>query len=125
MLAGRGGNRDGEAAAGPKDPGQLSCRAVVVVDVLHDLGADRAVEVTIPKRKGEGVALEHAREPLELAPAAPQGRAPSTQRIAVQVEADHARAPGQGPEAVTPLAAAGIEEQVTGPDAKPLEVDGE
>jgi hypothetical protein len=95
------------------------------VDVLHDLGADGSVEVAIAKGEGEGVALEHAREALELASAAAQGRTPGTQRIAVQVEADHARAAGERPEAVTPLAAAGIEEQVPGPDAKPLEVDGE
>ena len=52
MLAGRGRDRDGDPPAGSRHARELAGGAAVVVDVLHHLGADHAVEAPVARRAG-------------------------------------------------------------------------
>jgi hypothetical protein len=73
----------------------------------------------------EGVALEHPAQLAELAAAVAQAARGRSQRGQVEVEADDVGAALEGAEAVPPLAAARVEQQLAGADPKPLEIDRE
>jgi hypothetical protein len=120
---GRDGN--GDLRSGLRDAGKLAKRAAIVMDVFHDFGADDSIERGVGEGKMEGVALRHLRKAAVLTPAFSQILGSVAHRIEIEVEPDHRRAARERPEAMSPLTAARVEEQMSGLDIKPLEIDGE
>jgi hypothetical protein len=73
----------------------------------------------------EGVALEHLPHRTKLAGASTETADGRSQPVGIEVEAHDPGAAFEGAVAVTPLAAARVEEALTGAKLKPLEIDRE
>ena len=119
--------------AAPVDTGPIhffdffvnSMGGAIIVHVLHHLGADHLVEGLVGEGQVEGIAVDHLAHRVELDGAISQGADGSRERLAIQVEAHHVGAALECAKAVASLAAARVEEALSGADPKPLEVDGE
>ena len=129
LLGQPGRHGDGDAAAGLEHPVQLGHGPRIILQVLHDLRADDAVERVVGEGKAEGVApdrlglvrLGH----LAGVPHGPQEIADPGQLIERVVERDDSCALAEGLERVATGATAHIEDDHARSQVEQFVVDGQ
>ena len=124
LFARGGGDGDGEPPSGLRDASEFARGPHVVVYVLHDFGADHAIEGGIAIGKVEGIALVHRADRAEFASPFMQAAESRSKRRKVEVESYDAGSTLKASEAVPTFAASGVEHEVLDADIKSIEIDG-